>query len=224
MGQEKACRLRRGGRTLEGRALLETDHLLFRGTERLKIPFRDLTGVAAASGVLRLDWGGGRAELELGAAAEKWAHKILDPPSLLDKLGIKAGVTIRLQGRFDAGFSHELKAAGAEAAGKLADLIFLAASGTADLARIPGLARKLQPAGGLWVIYPKGVETIREIDVIEAGRAAGLKDTKVVRFSATHTGLRFTIPMAARKALRQNSLAELLLRDRGRRPVQSHRG
>ena len=198
MGQEKECRLRRGGRTLEGKALLETDHLLFRGTERWKISFSDLTGVAAAGGVLRLDWGGGRAEFELGAAAEKWAQKILHPPSRLDKLGVKAGVTVRLQGTFDAGFSRELKAAGAKAPGKMADLIFLAASGTADLARIAGLARKLQPAGELWVIYPKGIEAIREIDVIEAGRAAGLKDTKVVSFSSTHTGLRFTIPLAAR--------------------------
>ena len=49
------------------------------------------------------------------------------------------------------------------------------------------------------MIYPKGIETIREIDVIEAGRAAGLKDTKVVRFSPTHTGLRFTIPVTARR-------------------------
>jgi hypothetical protein len=198
MGQEKECTLRRDGRTLEGKALLETDHLLFRGTERLKISFRDLNGVTADGGVLRLEWGGRRAELELGAAAEKWAQRILHPPSRLDKLGVKAGVTVRLQGRFDADFTRELKAAGAKPPGKMADLIFLAASATADLTRIAELARKLQPAGGLWVIYPKGVEAIREIEVIEAGRAAGLKDTKVVSFSATHTGLRFAIPVAAR--------------------------
>src|ERR1019366_7127727 len=71
--------------------------------------------------------------------------------------------------------------------------------GTAALARIAGLARKLQPAGELWVIYPKGIEAIREIDVIEAGRAAGLKDTKGGSFSSTHTGLRFTLPLAARE-------------------------
>jgi len=198
MGQEKECKMRRGGRTLAGKASLESDHLLFRGTERWKIVFRELTGVAAAGGILRLDWGGGSAELELGAAAEKWAQKILHPPSRLDKLGVKAGVSVRLLGTFEAGFAGELKAAGAVAPGKMADLIFLAASRSADLARIPGLARKLQPAGGLWVIYPKGCEPIREIDVIEAGRAAGLKDTKVVGFSSTHTGLRFTIPLAAR--------------------------
>ena len=31
---------------------------------------------------------GGPVELELGAAAEKWARKILNPPSLMDKLGV----------------------------------------------------------------------------------------------------------------------------------------
>ncbi len=198
MGQEKECRMRRGGRALDGKALLETDHLLFRGAERLKIFFRDLTGVAAAGGVLRLDWGGSSVELELGAAADKWAHKILHPPSRLDKLGMKAGLSVRLQGAFDREFTAELDAAGVKAPAKLCDLIFLAASRSTDLSRIPGLARRLQPAGGLWVIYPKGVEAIREIDVIRAGRAAGLKDTKVAAFSATHTGLRFTIPLAGR--------------------------
>jgi hypothetical protein len=41
------------------------------------------------------------------------------------------------------------------------------------------------------VIYPKGVPQIKEIRVIQAGRAAGMKDVKVARFSATHTALKF---------------------------------
>ena len=60
-----------------------------------------------------------------------------------------------------------------------------------DLARITKLKSWLKPAGALWVVYPKGVPAVREIEVLEAGRAAGLKDTKVARFSATHTALRF---------------------------------
>jgi hypothetical protein len=48
------------------------------------------------------------------------------------------------------------------------------------------------------VIYPKGVTAIREIQVIEAGRAAGLKDVKVAGFSASHTGLKFVIPVTSR--------------------------
>ena len=66
----------------------------------------------------------------------------------------------------------------------------------ADFINLP--VRFLKPAGALWVVYPKGVQTIREIEVIAAGREAGLKDVKVASFSATHTALKFVIPVASR--------------------------
>jgi hypothetical protein len=66
------------------------------------------------------------------------------------------------------------------------------------LRRIPKLAASIHPAGALWVVYPKGVTEIREIDVIMAGREAGLKDVKVASFSATHTALKFVIPVEER--------------------------
>lgn len=37
---------------------------------------------------------------------------------------------------------------------------------------------------------------IREIDVIQAGKDAGLTDNKVCSFSATHTALRFVTPLS----------------------------
>ena len=199
MGQELDCRIRYRKRALTGRALLETDHLLFRGEERITVLFKQLTGVKAVDGVLKLDFADGPAELELGAAAEKWAHKILHPPSRLDKLGVKPGLTARMVGEFEDGFAGELEAAGVtvNAKGKHG-LVFFAAKKTADLARLAKLTADLSPNGALWVIYPKGVKDIREIEVIEAGRAAGLKDVKVASFSATHTGLKFVIPVTAR--------------------------
>src|SRR5215469_18909742 len=107
MGQEKECRMRRGGRTFSGKAWLETDFLLFRGEERLKVAFGGLTGVTATDGVLKLDFPGGPAELELGPAAGKWADKILHPPSLLDKLGIKPGAPVRVAGEFEEEFRSQ---------------------------------------------------------------------------------------------------------------------
>ena len=44
------------------------------------------------------------------------------------------------------------------------------------------------------MVYPKGVTAIREVEVIQAGRHAGLKDTKVAAFSADRTALRFSFP------------------------------
>jgi hypothetical protein len=194
MGQELECRMRLGKRSLTGKAHLETDFVLFRGEERLKVAFKDLTAVTAKAGVLRLEFAGGPAELELGKAAEKWADKILHPPTRADKLGVKAGVSVRTVGEFDADFLEELRVATVVKSG--GDIVFFAAEKAADLKKVAGLA----PTGNaaLWVIYPKGVAAIREMDVLEAGRAAGLKDVKVASFSATHTGLKFVVPLAKR--------------------------
>ena len=67
-----------------------------------------------------------------------------------------------------------------------------------ELAQVRKLIARLKPNGGLWVVYPKGIRAITEMDVINAGRAAGLKDNKVASFSTTHTALRFVIPLTAR--------------------------
>jgi hypothetical protein len=198
MGQELECRMHYRRRTLAGKAYLEGDHILFRGEERLKIAVKDLQSVVVQAGVLRLEFPGGPALLELGAAADKWAHKILHPPSRADKLGIKPGFSVRLAGEFDSGFLDELPDAEIVTGKVKADLIFFAAPDRQALAQIPKLAGILKLAGALWVVYPKGVKAVREIEVIDAGRAAGLKDTKVSSFSATHTALRFVIPVTAR--------------------------
>src|SRR5882757_3870643 len=104
MGQELECKLHYQRRKLSGKAYLETDHILFRGDDRLKILLKDLTAVTASSGVLKLEFAGGPAEFELGKAAEKWREKILHPPSLFDKLGVKPGLTARLVQAFPEDF------------------------------------------------------------------------------------------------------------------------
>ncbi len=200
MGQELECTMRYQRRKLEGKAYLETDFVLFRGPERLKVMHRDLTGVKAVAGVLKLEFPGGPAELELGKAAEKWADNILHPPSRADKLGVKSGLTFRLVGEFQSDFREELRGGGVEPAlGKSkADLIFFSARKAGELAQIAKLAIGMQSNGALWVVYPKGATEIREADVLAAGRAAGLKDTKVASFSATETALRFVVPVENR--------------------------
>jgi hypothetical protein len=198
MGQELECRLRLGGRVLQGRAYLETDHLLFRGDERVKILLKDVKGVVASAGMLKLDYEGGPASFELGAAADKWADKILHPPTRASKLGIKTGLTVRVSGEFAGDFVAELKALEKCTPRAKADLVFLMAPDRKALAEIAKLSTGLQPAGALWVVYPKGVAEIREVEVIEAGRTAGLKDVKVASFSPTHTALKFVIPVNAR--------------------------
>ena len=200
MGQELDCTVRHQKRTLTGKAYLETDYLLFRGEERLKIPFQSLRAVKAAGGVLTVDFAGGTAEFELGPAAAKWADKILHPPTRLTKLGVKTGRTVRLIGTFDDAFHNEIQASGAELASGRAkvDLVLFTAESARDLARVTAVAGGMKPDAALWIVYPKGVQTIREIDVLQAGREAGLTDVKVASFSKTHTALKFVIPVNRR--------------------------
>jgi len=202
MGQELACTMRHQQRSLAGKAQLETDYLLFRASPavRLKVFFKDLAGVKAAAGVLTLEFAGGPAEFELGRAAEKWAAKILYPPSRLDKLGVKSGVKVRLLGAFEEDFRSELagQKVAVRGASAKADLVFFAAQAAGDLKRLAKIAAGMRPDAALWVVYPKGVAAVRESDVIGAGREAGLIDVKVARFSATHTALKFVLPLAAR--------------------------
>lgn len=78
------------------------------------------------------------------------------------------------------------------------DLILVAAEATTDLPRLKALAKAIEKNGAVWVIYPKGRQQIREVDVIAAGKSAGLVDNKVCRFSDTHTALRLVIPLSKR--------------------------
>ncbi len=205
MGQEAACTVRWSGRMAVGKALLESEELIFRegrGDFRLKIPFRAMKSVKAADGTLRVAGPDGVAEFELGPQAAKWAGKILHPKSRLDKLGIKPGAVVSCVGLCDDSFLGELRERTREIAlGKPrsdSDCIFLGAESKGDFKRIGPLVKSLKKSGGLWIVYPKGQEHITENDVLSAGRKAGLKDVKVVSFSATHTALKFVIPLARR--------------------------
>jgi hypothetical protein len=202
MGLEAQCVARHGKSISEGKVHLDTDRVLFRGAFRLSIPFKDMKAVRAEDGCLSIALEGGSAVFELGAAAEKWAKKILNPPTRLDKLGVKEEMRVVLLGVHDADFQEELKARRTVISTRTkpeSDLIFFRAEEEAALKKLPLLLPSLSDAGALWVIYPKGVRVITEAAVFAAGRGAGLVDVKVASFSATHTAHKFVIPVAKRK-------------------------
>jgi hypothetical protein len=197
VGLEAICSATWAGQSSHGKAQLETDYLLFRGDFRLKVLFSSLKEVRADNGTLSLKFKGGPATLHLGGAAEKWAEKILKPPSLLQKLGIKPGVTVALAGEFEAAFTGEVLQYVSRV--DSSNVVFLPAESLADLDRLTEITDQMPTSAALWIVYPKGKREIRETDVISRGRAASLTDVKVVSFSATHTGLKFVRPKTARK-------------------------
>ena len=123
----------------------------------------------------------------------------MHPKTRMEKLGVKPGAKVSFIGEFDAEFLNELNAE-KNSAGKssevAAETIFLAANSREELSRLTKLAKGMKGAASLWIVYPKGQKTVTENDVLAGGRKAGLKDVKVVGFSATHTALKFVIPAA----------------------------
>lgn len=202
MGVELKCTVRFGRQTSEGKALLETSEVFFRGAFRLNIPFASIKSAKAVDGELRLETANGLAVFEIGSAAEKWREKILHPKTRIEKIGIKPGTKVSLVGSFDADFLDELKTLAPSVTKNKAvtdsDTIFFAADSLKTLSAVGKIAKSLQGAAALWVVYPKGQKTITENDVIAAGRKTGLKDVKVVGFSPTHTALKFVIPLEKR--------------------------
>jgi hypothetical protein len=202
MGAEAKCSVTFRARTVPGKALLETDALIFRASDLcLSISYSTMTSVRATGGDLRVKFKDGVAEFHLGRLAEKWAARILSPPSRADKLGVKPQHRVLIIGLSDPGFRRELEARGARISSRAApgmDAIFYAASDRRALDRLDELQDYLKRDGAIWIVRPKGREEITESDVMKAGKAAGLVDVKVVRFSETHTAEKFVIPLARR--------------------------
>jgi hypothetical protein len=197
MGQEANCEVRFGGKISTGKALLETDDLIFRGDFRLSIPLKSIQSLETADGVLRVNSPQGTALFTLGAHADKWADKIRNPRTLADKLDVKPGMRISLIGVKVPLEGRTSDVTDGKAA-KESDLIFFGAETDKDLAKLLLLQRSMKRNGAIWVVYPKGRKEITEIGVLNAGRQAGLVDTKIARISDTHTAHKFVIPLARR--------------------------
>lgn len=206
MGLEARCTARWGEQMSEGKALLETDDLIFRGEFRLRILLREIAQVDTSDGELRVTSPAGVVTLALGGKeAARWAERIRNPRTLLDKLGVKAGQQIlRVGGSADDDVWRQMEAKGAAvtAVGSVAetppDLIFLFAEAPTDLGELPVLVGRMARNGGIWIVAPKGRRHLTEANVLQAGREAGLVDIKVARFSETHTAHKFVIPVDRR--------------------------
>ena len=185
----------------EGSAHLETETLVFRGGFRLAIPFKDISAISASDGWMSVTFPGGVASFELGAKAPRWLKAITQPKPVIDKLGVRPGMRVALVDVEDDGFRAQLaeRAEVAEGMPQDCDLIFVGAPERAALAKLAALQHHLKPNGALWVLRPKGSPDITEMEVLVAGRAVGLVDTKVVAFSAALTAEKFVIPVARRR-------------------------
>lgn len=201
MGAEAECAVTFKKRTSTGKALLETNELIFRGDFRLKIELSSITALDAGSGNLKVTWPSGTAVFALGDRSTAWANKIRNPKGLLDKLEIKPGQRIVVLTMRDDGFAAQLKEAGASVstrAVKDADAIFIGSETLAGLAGMRQLVAHIKRDGAIWTVTPKGKGGIKDIEIMGVAKAAGLVALKVVSFSDTHSANKFVIPKLQR--------------------------
>jgi 5-enolpyruvylshikimate-3-phosphate synthase len=122
---------------------------------------------------------------------------------LLDKLGVRPGMRVALIDIDDDAIRSLL----AERTSDITegwpepetDVVLLGADSREALAPLEALAARIRQNGAIWVVSRKGkAATLRDVEVIDAARAARLVDNKVASFSPTHTVLRLVIPVANR--------------------------
>jgi hypothetical protein len=76
----------------------------------------------------------------------------------------------------------------------LYDFVFYRADTPGSLDRLSELRGRIQDAGAVWIITPKGDAPMKHETLVAAAKRAGLIDTKTARFSETHTALKLVIP------------------------------
>lgn len=175
----------------DGKLLWEPPKLIFRGAVRGIFQGHALRDLRVEGADLVLT-DGTRFTLEPGQA-ETWLHAIQNPPGRLDKLGVKPGQTVVVEGLDDPDFLAELseRVEPVEAYEDV-DLLFLGVEDLADFDQLEDLAGGLAIKGAIWVVAQKGKGApLKDAEILAAARARGLVDTKVCAFSKTHTALRF---------------------------------
>lgn len=196
-----------GGTKVNCKADFASDHVTFSGGRRGEVPYSKIEVLGTARGILRLRVDGALMEFPLGAKVDRIAAKVRKPPTLMEKLGVKPGLSVATLHVDAKAFTTELAKVAPDAIrgepARPVDLLFLAVRGRDELDRIAEAVDHIKPDGGLWVVYPKGRRDLRESDVLAAGRAAGLKDIKVARVSTDLTALKFMHPVDARDDLPQ---------------------
>ena len=203
MGSEAKTTIRVGRQTFAGTAHLESTELLFRGETRVRIPLASITGVAVKAGALHVTHAEGTAVLALGdVMAGKWAAKIQSPPSVTDKLGVKAGMTVALLDVVDQALIADLRGRGATlvtgdvSAG--AAMVLWRITEPDSLVRLAALTKQIARDGCIWIIHPRGDKSVADTVIFGAAKRAGLTATKVARISDTDTAEKLVIPRAAR--------------------------
>src|ERR1700722_15671574 len=109
MGTELAVEAKYKSESHQVKLHLDGKMLTLRGDLKLTIPLKEVRQAVAKDGQLTIKWNSETIVLGVGDKAERLVDKILHPPSLLDKLGIKPKSAVSVLGLDDSSFLKELR-------------------------------------------------------------------------------------------------------------------
>lgn len=124
----------------------------------------------------------------------------------IQKLGIKPGMRVRLEGSIPPELAERVRGLDdvevVSDGGEPADLVLFRLSGLGDakpaLAR---LRRTIVPHGAIWVLTAKkgAPDYVKQEALIPLGKAVGLVDNKIASVDEATSAIRFVIPLAQRE-------------------------
>lgn len=194
MGLEVKTTAHVGNESAEGKLHLDSKLLSFRSKSlKWSLELGPKVRAVADGPWLVVSAGRNKARFQIEKGIDRWIDKILHPPVLLQKLGVKAGMKCRVSGGFARSFVEELKNAGCSRTTCIekCDLVFWMIEHRGSIGELEEALEQLVPGINIWVVWPKGSKAITQTDVMTAVRRAGYGPSKTAAFSETLSSMRF---------------------------------
>ncbi len=124
---------------------------------------------------------------------DRWIDKIMNPPSLLEKLGVKPEMKCWLSSGFSRTFRQQLKDGAASITRKIenCDLAFLFLNDREQFGLMMETCEQLPEKINIWVVYPKGVQQITQGDVMSQMKKIGFGPGKTAAFDDQLSSMRY---------------------------------
>jgi hypothetical protein len=194
LGLESKATAKTGTKRVLGRLHLDSKQLEFSSPG---FKWRTTLG-ADVKAEARKNWlvvgqGRDKIEFDVGKDAARWVEKILNPPDRPKKLGLKTGMKAWVGAGFDSAFKAELKGSGVSTLrdpGKC-EIAFCKISHRDELKQIDLLLRKIPDGVNIWLVWPKGVDEIRQADVMHTTAKENFGPSKSAAFDDRFSSMRF---------------------------------
>jgi hypothetical protein len=194
MGLEAKTIVRHGRKRFAGKLHLDSKSLTFRGPEfRWSAELGNSVTAETKDDLLIVSNGTEKVSFEVGPQAQAWVKKILDPPNLITKLGIKPKQKLWISKGFPKSFIAETKQHGASVTRQIEDceLAFWCVTKREQLIEFVDIADRLPERVNLWIVWTKGSQSIGQTDVMNQAKSSGFGPSKTAAFDDKHSSMRF---------------------------------